>query len=43
MPSFAELTDRLYELAAPGVLILTVGAGDIYTVGEALVRRGGTA
>ena len=43
VPSFAALTDRLYELAAPGVLILTVGAGDIYTVGEALVRRGGTA
>jgi UDP-N-acetylmuramate--alanine ligase len=32
------LTDYLRELARPGDLILTVGAGDIYTVGEALVR-----
>ena len=29
---------RLRELARPGDLILTVGAGDIYTAGEALVR-----
>lgn len=40
IPTFAELTDRLYDLAQPGDLILTVGAGDIYTVGEALVKRG---
>ena len=33
------LTDALAELARPGDLILTVGAGDIYTVGEALVKR----
>ena len=33
----AEVTERLKELARPGDLILTVGAGDIYTVGEALV------
>ena len=32
------LTARLRELAQPGDLILTVGAGDIYTVGEALVE-----
>ena len=37
---FEELTNWLYDLAQPGDLILTVGAGDIYTVGEALVRRG---
>ena len=36
---FTQLTDWLYDLARPGDLILTVGAGDIYTVGEALVRR----
>ena len=29
----------LRELARPGDLILTVGAGDIYTVGEALVKN----
>ena len=34
-----EVTQRLRELAKPGDLILTVGAGDIYTAGEALVRR----
>lgn len=39
-PSFAELTNWLYNLAQPGDLILTVGAGNIYTVGEALVKRG---
>ena len=33
-----EVTARLRELARPGDLILTVGAGDIYTAGEALVR-----
>ena len=38
--NFAQLTDWLYDLAQPGDLILTVGAGDIYTVGEELVRRG---
>ena len=32
-----ELTEYLKEIARPGDLILTVGAGDIYTVGEALV------
>ena len=31
-----ELTDYLREIARPGDLILTVGAGDIYHVGEAL-------
>ena len=35
--SLEELTAYLKELARPGDLILTVGAGDIYTVGEALV------
>ena len=32
-----EVTERLRALAQPGDLILTVGAGDIYTAGEALV------
>ena len=34
-----DLTDALAKLAQPGDLILTVGAGSIYTVGEALARR----
>ena len=33
-----EVTQRLRELARPGDLILTVGAGDIYTVGEVLAK-----
>lgn len=39
-PSFDELTGWLYAEARPGDLILTVGAGNIYTVGEELARRG---
>ena len=35
-----EVADRLRELARPGDLILTVGAGDIYRAGEALVESG---
>ena len=34
----AALVARFKELAQPGDLILTVGAGDIYTAGEALVK-----
>ena len=38
-PTLEEVTDKLAELAQPGDLILTVGAGDIYLAGEALVKR----
>lgn len=38
-PTLKALTARLRELAGPGDLILTVGAGDVCTVGEALVRE----
>ena len=37
-PTLKALTARLKELAQPGDLILTVGAGDIYSVGEMLVQ-----
>ena len=37
--SFDEITQRLREIAAPGDLILTIGAGDIYLVGEALAKE----
>ena len=37
-PTLADVTARLRELARPGDLLLTVGAGDIYTAGEALVK-----
>ncbi len=33
-----EVTETLRQLARPGDLILTVGAGDIYTAGEALLH-----
>ena len=33
-----EVTQRLKEIAQPGDVILTVGAGDIYRAGEALVK-----
>ena len=39
-PTLEDVTDRLAQLAQPGDLILTVGAGDIYRAGEALVERG---
>ncbi|MGN0998398.1 MAG: UDP-N-acetylmuramate--L-alanine ligase [Faecousia sp.] len=34
-----EVTQRLRELARPGDVILTVGAGDIYRAGEALLKE----
>ncbi|MDR0838631.1 MAG: UDP-N-acetylmuramate--L-alanine ligase [Oscillospiraceae bacterium] len=38
--TFAELTDKLAAEARPGDLILTVGAGELDTVGAELARRG---
>lgn len=37
-PTFESMEDRLRELASPGDLIITVGAGDIFKVGEAIVE-----
>ena len=34
-----KVTDKLSQLAQPGDLILTVGAGDIYRAGEKLLER----
>ena len=39
-PTLAGVEARLRQLAQPGDLILTVGAGDIYTVGAALAAAG---
>lgn len=39
-PTLQEAAQCLREMARPGDLILTVGAGDIYTVGEMLVKEG---
>ena len=38
-PTLEAVADALAQAARPGDLILTVGAGDIYTAGEALVKR----
>ena len=37
--SFDEILKTLRWTAAPGDIILTVGAGDIYKVGERLVSE----
>lgn len=37
--SLEEVTAQLADMARPGDLILTVGAGDIYLAGEALVEK----
>ena len=37
-PTAQELEEKLREIARPGDIILTVGAGDVYKIGEALVR-----
>lgn len=40
-PDFEEIETSLRYTAAPGDIILTVGAGDIYKVGENLVKQSG--
>ena len=37
-PTLRDVTEQLRQIARPGDLILTVGAGDIYTAGEALLH-----
>ena len=38
-PTLGDVTEKLREIAQPGDLLLTVGAGDIYLAGEALVKE----
>ena len=38
LPTFRELETVLRDLARPGDIILTVGAGDVYRIGEDLVK-----
>jgi UDP-N-acetylmuramate--alanine ligase len=38
-PTFSDLEREIRAIAAPGDIILTVGAGNIYKVGEALAER----
>ncbi len=37
--SFEEIADYLAEKAAPGDLVLTMGAGDVYKIGKQLLER----
>lgn len=37
LPSFGQLVENLRSSVSPGDIILTVGAGDIYMIGESLV------
>ena len=38
LPTFGEIADEIAAIAREGDIVLTVGAGDIYKVGEALVN-----
>jgi UDP-N-acetylmuramate--alanine ligase len=38
-PSFQELEKALRWTVAPGDIVLTVGAGDVYKIGESLVKK----
>ena len=37
-PDFGQIEEALRETARPGDIILTVGAGDVYKIGEHLVN-----
>ena len=37
-PSFGELENALRRIAQPGDIILTVGAGNVYKIGEDIVE-----
>lgn len=39
LPSFADIEDYLRTVAAPGTLIITMGAGDVYKIGENLLKK----
>ena len=39
LATFAQLTEEIAAIAQEGDIILTVGAGDIYKVGEMLIQR----
>ena len=38
-PTLEDVTERLAQLARPGDLLLTVGAGDIHLAGERLLEK----
>ncbi|MEI3101602.1 MAG: hypothetical protein V8T45_07375 [Oscillospiraceae bacterium] len=38
-PTFPELEEELKRKARPGDIILTVGAGDVYKIGENIAKQ----
>jgi UDP-N-acetylmuramate--alanine ligase len=38
-PTFAEIERTLRQVAQPGDIVLTVGAGDVYRIGEDLLKK----
>lgn len=38
-PDFEQLEEALRHIARPGDIVLTVGAGDVYRIGEDLVGK----
>ncbi|WP_341412545.1 UDP-N-acetylmuramate--L-alanine ligase [Clostridium aceticum] len=39
MSSFEEIIDYIYDRLEPGDLVLTMGAGDVYKIGEGLLNK----
>ena len=39
LPSFGEIEEYLEKIALPGDLIITMGAGDVYKIGENLLKK----
>ena len=39
VPSFEEIEETILKIARPGDIILTVGAGDVYKIGEHLTQK----
>ena len=37
-PTFEEIEERVRQIAGPGDIVLTIGAGDVYRIGEALAK-----
>jgi UDP-N-acetylmuramate--alanine ligase len=39
LPSKDDILSYLYEIVQPGDIIITMGAGDIWTVGQELAKQ----
>jgi len=38
-PTFEAIAEELKSIAVPGDIIVTVGAGDVFKIGEALIEK----